>query len=116
MQIAELDWLTLKALRKVWDGQEKLYLAFWGYYIRGQLLLLFPALLFALVFVRFKYAGLLIGLSLLLAWFIWSSIGVWRCAFNVKRKVWGYLARVYVLVQLYVTGHGLIVYFARNAA
>lgn len=119
MQIAELHWLSAEALQKVWRGQEKLYVAFWGYYIRGQLMLVFAAMLFVLLFdvaLGFEYVGSLIGLSILFAWIVWSSIGVWRCAFNVKYRIWAHLGRLCVVLQLYLNGHSLVVYFARNVA
>ncbi len=30
-------------------------------------------------------------------WF-WVLTAIWRCAFNVDSNVWGYLARVYVVI------------------
>jgi hypothetical protein len=39
-------------------------------------------------------------LLILLIPFLWSLYGVWRCAFNVRHLIWGYVARGLIVVNL----------------
>lgn len=41
-------------------------------------------------------------LLILLIPFLWSLYGVWRCAFNVRHLIWGYVARGLILVNLLI--------------
>ena len=39
-------------------------------------------------------------LLILLIPFLWSLYGVWRCAFNVRHLIWGYVARGLIVVNV----------------
>lgn len=41
-------------------------------------------------------------LLILLIPFIWSLYGVWRCAFNVRHSIWGYVTRGLVIVNVLI--------------
>jgi len=41
-------------------------------------------------------------LIILLIPFLWSLYGVWRCAFNVRHSIWGYIARGLILVNVVI--------------
>lgn len=41
-------------------------------------------------------------LLILLMPFLWSLYGVWRCAFNVRHLIWGYVARGLIVVNVLV--------------
>jgi hypothetical protein len=53
-----------------------------------------------------------IALSLLivflgLAYYAWAIVSLWRCAFNVRRHLWGYLARAYAVAQTALIAYAL---------
>ena len=89
-------------LLSYWNGKQKLWKAFW---IMG---FVFQILLF--YFLSFLlYLGLLIGLTwsikitiFLLSniYTIWILVSIWRCAYNVKNKIWGNLSRVIVILNV----------------
>ena len=41
-------------------------------------------------------------LLILLIPFLWSLYGVWRCAFNVRHSMWGYIARGLMIVNVLI--------------
>jgi len=41
-------------------------------------------------------------LLILLIPFLWSLYGVWRCAFNVRHLIWGYITRGLVIVNVLI--------------
>jgi hypothetical protein len=51
-------------------------------------------------------------LVILLIPFLWSLYGVWRCAFNVRHLIWGYVARGLILVNVLLV---FAVFFASMA-
>ena len=51
-------------------------------------------------------------LLILLIPFLWSLYGVWRCAFNVRHLIWGYVARGLILVNVLLV---FAVFFASMA-
>jgi hypothetical protein len=51
-------------------------------------------------------------LLMLLIPFLWSLYGVWRCAFNVRYRVWGYLARGLMIVNVLIV---FVAFFASFA-
>ena len=90
-------------LLSYWNGEKKLWKAFWLMGFVFQFLFLY-FLLFLL------YVGLLIGLtwSIKVTIFIisniyqiWILVSVWNCAYNVKNKNWGYVARIMVVLNLH---------------
>lgn len=48
----------------------------------------------------------------LLLYGLWCYVSIWRCAFNVKHRIWGYFARAYVVITL-VSAFGAIVDIGR---
>jgi hypothetical protein len=51
-------------------------------------------------------------LLMLLIPFLWSLYGVWRCAFNVRYIVWGYIARGLIIVNVLIV---FVAFFASFA-
>jgi hypothetical protein len=51
-------------------------------------------------------------LLMLLIPFLWSLYGVWRCAFNVRYVVWGYIARGLIIVNVLIV---FVAFFASFA-
>lgn len=58
-----------------------------------------------------KVLGYFLSLAILVPWFLWSSLGVWLCAFNTEKKLWGFVARFYVVAQAYIATQALLVFF-----
>ena len=89
-------------LLSYWKGKKKLWKAFWvmGFVFQ---ILIFYFLLFLL------YVGQFIGLtwSIKITVFlisniytIWILVSIWNCAYNVKKKIWGDLSRVIVVLNI----------------
>lgn len=79
-------------------GQEHLSIVFWGYCVAG--LLAITGLLFLLTehMHRWPTAVLSALATLQVVYIVWAHISLWSCAFNAKRPIWGYAARIYVAV------------------
>jgi len=57
-----------------------------------------------------KYIGyFFLGLTAL--WLVWVFVGLWRCAFNVKRRFWGLLTRGFVIFTVLGIGIQVLVNF-----
>ena len=89
-------------LLSYWNGEQKLWKAFWimGFIFQ---ILFFYFLLFL------SYFGFLFGLTwsikvtiLLISniYTIWILVSIWNCAYNVKNKIWGDLSRVIVVLNV----------------
>lgn len=87
----------------LWGGEEKLWKAYWLFFVAGNYVLSGLAELL----LNFGNKFLLIAyLITIIVYFIWSVIVVWKCAPNTSSKIWTYLARVIVtlgsVVAVYV--------------
>ena len=89
-------------LLSYWNGDQKLWKAFWLMGFVFQILFLY-FLLFLL------YVGVLIGLTwsikvtiFLLSniYQIWILVSIWNCAYNVRNKTWGHLSRSIVILNV----------------
>ena len=89
-------------LLSYWNGERKLWKAFWimGFVFQ---ILFFYFLLFL------SYIGLLFGLTWSIKviiflisniYTIWILVSIWNCAYNVKNKIWGDLSRVIVVLNV----------------
>ena len=76
-------------------GKERLAIAFWVYGVLGSVVISFSPLLFinALSLIWVAQAAIL-------TYLIFAHVAVWQCAFNADRRMWGVLARCYVIVAL----------------
>ena len=106
-------------LLSYWNGERKLWKAFWimGFVFQ---ILFFYFLLFL------SYIGLLFGLTwsikvtiLLISniYTIWILVSIWNCAYNVKNKIWGDLSRVIVVLNvilLFLVYTGIISFDHQN--
>lgn len=97
---------NLNAIRASWSGNERLWKVFWIYnWLFGTAIgigseaaanvLPWPALL-------------VIGL-LTVAWAIWITVSLWRCAFNASWRGWGYIVRAIVVVSVVAAIFGILV-------
>ena len=89
-------------LLSYWNGEQKLWKAFWLMGFVFQILFLY----FLLVLL---YFGVLIGLTwsikvtiFLLSniYQIWILVSIWNCAYNVRNKTWGHLSRSIVILNV----------------
>ena len=89
-------------LLSYWNGEQKLWKAFWimGFVFQ---ILFFYFLLFL------SYIGFLFGLTWSIKvtvflisniYTIWILVSIWNCAYNVKNKIWGDLSRVIVVLNV----------------
>ncbi len=91
-----------------WNGKGKLMTAFWGLWFLGTIIL--KLAMFGLEEIWYsvdslvKYENhLIIGENILIALFVFfSSVALWRCAFNTNSRRNGYAARVFVGVVLLI--------------
>ena len=89
-------------LLSYWNGERKLWKAFWIMGFAFQILF-FYFLLFL------SYIGFLFGLTWSIKvtvflisniYTIWILVSIWNCAYNVKNKIWGDLSRVIVVLNV----------------
>lgn len=101
----------MSALMKAWHGEERLWKVFWLYTVLGSFLILFLLQFLQAVGLSAEKNGhsttwilVLIGLLtiFLLAYSVWTITSLWKCAFNVSWKGWGYLGRAYVIWCVFV--------------
>ncbi len=81
---------------RIWRGEERLWKVYWLVAVLGGWA--FATLVGSMVRTGFLYD--LLGLALLAIFAAYSGVGVWRCAFNVQRVIWGYAARTIIAVSL----------------
>jgi hypothetical protein len=89
----------MSVIRRWWKGEERLVIVYWGS----------MAILAALYFVGFAAEGTptperwqTVGVAVLLLYIpvaAFCIVSIWSCAFNVKWRVWGYLARIQAAVM-----------------
>lgn len=75
-------------------GRMRLWIVFWGCGLAGFALIGIVAMLLPWLF--HTVGGALAAALALILVIVWSQ-SVWRCAFNVRWRVWGYAARAAVL-------------------
>ena len=89
-------------LLSYWDGEQKLWKAFW-----------LLGFVFQILFFYFLLFLLYVGMLLKLTWSIkitvfllsniytvWILVSIWNCAYNVKNKIWGDISRVIVVLNV----------------
>ena len=106
-------------LLSYWNGEQKLWKAFWLMGFVFQILFLY----FLLVLL---YFGVLIGLTwsikvtiFLLSniYQIWILVSIWNCSNNVKKEIWGFIARVIVILNvifIFLTYTGILSFDYQN--
>ena len=98
----------MKWIKTAWQGREKLYKVFWGYFVLLPFLLFFLSAL-TLFFVSFLQEAFQLSIlnnawlyllsraiymSACLFWLIWVTVSVWRSGANTNHLIWGYLSKV----------------------
>jgi hypothetical protein len=102
----------LKSMQRVHKGEERLLIAFWGYFILvGLIISVFTDPLFeAASQAQIKPIGVLLGLIIFAvtdSYFAWSIVAIWRCAYNVNRKLWGHVTRAVAALAIVAFLEGL---------
>lgn len=118
-----------KYLRKCVNGEEKLWIVFWLINILGGFIIsVIPSLAIYKFIIGsvaeitinnpgiltfLKYLPLiLLGIILVIfgLWYtVFALVSLWKCSWNTKHKIWGYLARGFILVSLIYTVFGGII-------
>jgi hypothetical protein len=94
--------MSQSAIAKVWRGEERLFVVFWWYYVVASFVLgpgLAVAVPLLLPFVP-RAIGIWSAYAIGAAYFVWISVGLWRCAFNVESRAWGYVVRIVVILDI----------------
>ena len=109
-------------LKKYWNGEEKLWKVFWIWNFFVQIVIstvteiifiitVFPVVIIIAVnkdfsnisFNKFLLAAIgFLAVLFSLAYCIWAIVSLWRSAFNSSRKIYGYLARLWVVVAIFL--------------
>lgn len=104
--------------KQAWNGETKLYIAFWIYYVLFQVIFVFMYMLanvsidylskflISTETASYLYFGAIVIYYILWSiWLIWASVAVWKSATNCNLAVWLYLSRAVVLIYLgYIIG------------
>ena len=83
----------MNIISKVSTGKASLFTTYWFFF--------FP-IAFVIKLADKAGAGGEQLLLILLIPFLWSLYGVWRCAFNVRHLIWGYITRGLVIVNVLI--------------
>ncbi len=92
----------MAVIRKLWNGEYSLPVAFWAFYVGGALLSLIVVAPVLLASYQFDVSVLSVVVVLRLALLIVTSVGVWRSAQrNIASpiwisRIWGIAARAWV--------------------
>ena len=106
-------------LLSYWNGEQKLWKAFW-----------LLGFIFQILFFYFLLLLLYVGILLKLTWSIkitifllsniytvWILVSIWNCAYNVKNKIWGNISRIIVIfnvIFLFLTYTGILSFDYQN--
>jgi len=109
----------MHSVQQAWRGEERLWRVFWVYGVALSIVGFFGSLAVELGTAMssgvvgtpsestwFLYYHIWLAVSE--CYWVWLGVSLWRCAFNVQRRVWGHGARTLAvvvviasLVQLY---------------
>ena len=90
-------------LLSYWNGKQKLWKAFWIVGVLGRILIATFIIFFTLLgqSLGLTWSILILSFVFILIYIIWSFVSIWQCSFNVKNKIWGHLARIFVSMDLF---------------
>ncbi len=86
---------------RCWQGSARLWQAFWLVGVLGKLLVVTVAYLGSFMILGATQNDTLVFvffIPLLLSYFLFAVVSIWRCARNTHHSFWGVVARVLVLV------------------
>lgn len=91
---SHLDNKPTSLVALYWSGRGKLWKVYWLYGVIGTWVI---GLLGGFAAGLFGLSARLV-LAIFLPYNLWVVVSVWRCAFNGDSRIWGYIARVAVLI------------------
>lgn len=98
-------------IKRAWNGEERLWIVFWVYNIFGGWLFILIQKFLLAYGVAVEESGhsasgiaIAMGITGVLCafYFIWAWPSLWKCAFNVREKSLGYIARAFVVWGVYI--------------
>ena len=110
----------IRMISKCWHGEEKLSVVFWvwGVLVGSLISFLIEILWWPYVFVPvqnmridkgiesigyfnfFLMIVVLTAMIIIIFYWIWVVVSIWRCSWNVKSKRWGWIARIVVSLAI----------------
>jgi hypothetical protein len=90
----------MNAIKASWNGQERLWKVFWIYnWLFGIAIGLASEAAESALPRPVSLAVSVFGL----AWAVWVTVSLWRCAFNADWRGWGYVVRAIVVLAVIAT-------------
>ena len=91
-----------KLFLSYWYGEKKLWKAFWLIGMLGRIIVATIIILFSTIFtsIGLTWSIKILSIIFMISYVIWSFVSIWRCAFNVKNKNWGYVARLFITLDV----------------
>lgn len=83
-------------------GKEKLWVVFWIYNLLIGISVSLALTLTAKA-LEFNNAITFVTVGFKIVWYIFCVIGLWQCAFNAEKRIWGYLIRIYLGLGITLT-------------
>ncbi len=102
----------LQFMKNAWRGQERLWKVFLLAHLPLMAFLLSMIWMIGTIDAGMEYESgnfeivdwlSLAVNSLIYPIFFWVLVSEWRCAYNVESPAWGYLMRVFVVLNVFVT-------------
>jgi cytochrome bd-type quinol oxidase subunit 2 len=106
-------------MKNPWDvlrGQERSWIVFWLYCVLGVTVVTWLFIVLAVTSDgRLPDSGLDALAAIYYVCLIWAHAALWTCAFNTKRRAWGYATRAYAFALLTVIAASIVFpYFVRS--
>ena len=86
---------------RCWNGQARLWQAFWLCGVCGKLLVVVLLYFAALLLIADSSgSGLVMALfiGLFMGWYVFAAVSTWRCSRNASHAGWGMVARAITIV------------------
>ena len=89
-------------LLSYWNGEQKLWKAFWlmGFVFQILFLYFLLVLLYFVVLIGLTWSIKVTIFLLSNIYQIWILVSIWNCAYNVRNKTWGHLSRSIVILNV----------------
>jgi len=112
---------VVSSAKKAWRGEERLLVAFWGWFICPLILLMglhiltqpIVHLLINPVAPEYLYSLYILDTVLSIVPRILLALIIWRCARNIDRHIWFYIARTMSALYIFLLVGGAVLQFAK---
>jgi hypothetical protein len=99
----------MRSVQQAWKGEERLWRVFWVYgvalsvigFLGSSAVELATAMSSGVVGTPSEskwYLYYHIWLAVAECYWVWLGVSLWRCAFNVQKRIWGHVARALAVV------------------